>query len=144
MKIHVWLIGGLFAGLALTAAAEQAAPAPGSAPSAEQSWQQHWQRMQEYRQRWQAAKTPEERQKLREEHWKSMQEGMAGGCPMMGRHDGMGMHGGGQGGMMGHGCMAGAGGGMSEPTAEQLDRHIDHMEKMLEQLRAHREMLGKQ
>lgn len=131
MKIHVWLIGGLFAGLALTAAAEQAAPAPGSAPSAEQSWQQHWQRMQEYRQRWQAAKTPEERQKLREEHWKSMQEGMAGGCPMMGRHDGMGMHGGGQ-------------GGMPEPTAEQLDRHIDHMEKMLEQLRAHREMLDKQ
>lgn len=149
MKIRTWLIGSLLAGLAVTAGAEQSPPATQSAqPDAQQTWQQHWEQMQEYRKAWQAAKTPEERQRLQEQHWNSMQQGMAGACPMMGAGKpggGMGMHGGGCGGMGMHGGMQGGKGGMmGQPTKEQLDQHIEHMEKMLEQMRAHRQMLDKQ
>jgi hypothetical protein len=39
----------------------------------------------------------------------------------------------------------GKGAGMMMPldTPEQVDQHIQHMEQMLEQLKAHREMLSK-
>ncbi|GAB3469638.1 hypothetical protein [Azotobacter salinestris] len=145
MKIAPWLFGILFASSAALVGAQE------TPPDSEAAWQQHWQKVQEYRQAWQAAKTPEERRRLREQHWQSMHAGpgMAGGCPMMGpgmMHGegmdrpggGMGTTGGGQGMPGGHGAM------MGEPTPEQLDRHIAHLEKMLEELRAHREMLDTQ
>ena len=129
MNIQSWLLGSLFAGLALTA---QAQDAPAAADNSA-AWQQHWQQMQEYRQAWQAAKAQQERQKLQAEHWQSMQSGMGmiGGCPMAGG-PGMGMKGGK--GMMG-------GGMMGAPTKEMLDLRIQHMEQMLEQMRSHRQML---
>lgn len=133
MTIQSWVIGSLFAGLALTAQAQDAStPADNSA-----AWQQHWQQMQEYRQAWQSAKTPQERQKLQAEHWQSMQSGfgMMGGCPMAGG-GGMGMKG-------GKGMMPG-GGMASAPSKEMLDTRIQYMEQMLEQMRSHREMLDKQ
>jgi outer membrane biogenesis lipoprotein LolB len=97
----------------------------------EQQWQQHMQEMQQMHQSWMAGKTPEERQKLMLEHQKAMGGGMQmmGGCPMQGGMQGMGM---------------GAGKGMMQlDTVEQVDQRIKHMEQMIEQLRAHREMLEK-
>ncbi|MCW3150125.1 hypothetical protein N8H22_16080 [Stutzerimonas stutzeri] len=134
MNIRSCLLGSLFAALALTVQAQDAPPVDDNAV-----WQKHWQQMQEYRQAWQSAKTPQERQKLQAEHWQSMQPGfgMMGGCPMAGSGGaGMGMKGGK--GMMPGGRMTGA------PTKEMLDMRIQHMEQMLEQMRSHREMLDKQ
>jgi len=97
--------------------------------SSEQQWQQHMSQMRELHQSWMAGKSPEERHKLMLEHRQAMGGGMQmmGGCPMQG---GMGM---------------GKGAGMMMPldTPEQVDQHIQHMEQMLEQLKAHREMLSK-
>ncbi|EIK51455.1 hypothetical protein YO5_00815 [Stutzerimonas stutzeri TS44] len=125
MNIQSWLLGSLFAGLALTA---QAQDAPAAADNSA-AWQQHWQQMQDYRQAWQTAKTPEERQKLQAEHWQSMQSGMGmmGGCPGMGMKGGKGMMGGGM---------------MGAPSQEMLDMRIKYMEQMLEQMRSHRQMLN--
>ena len=111
--------------------AESTAPAA-SAPDS--SWQQHWELMQQRRQAMLGAKTPEERQKLMQEHWESMQGSMSmlGGCPGGGMGMGPGMMGGG----MGHGM--GAGQMMGPPTAEQLDQQISHVEQMLKELKAHR------
>ncbi|WP_407926676.1 hypothetical protein [Aquipseudomonas guryensis] len=78
-----------------------------------------------------AGKTPEERQKLMQEH----QQAMGGGMQMMG---GCPMHGGKQGMPMGHGT-----GMMQLDTVEQVDQRIQRMEQMIEQLRAHRAMLEK-
>lgn len=97
----------------------------------EQQWQQHMSEMQQMHQNWMAGKTPEERQKLMQEH----QQAMAGGMQMMG---GCPMHGGKQGMPMGHGM-----GMMQLDTVEQVDQRIQHMEQMIEQLRAHRAMLEK-
>ncbi len=111
-------------------AEEQAAPP-------EQQWQQHITEMRTLHQNWMAGKTPEERQKLMEQHWQAMGRGMQsmGGC--MGGGHGMGMG-------MGQGMAPGLGGGWaSMDTVEQVDLRIQHMEQMLEQLRAHREMLAK-
>ena len=133
MKTRSWVLGSILAGLAMSASAQ---PAPAYDNEA---WQQHWQKMQEYRQAWQAAKTPEERQKLRDEHWQSMQStmGAMGGCPMGGgcRH-----------GQTGRQADAGAmgGGRMMAAPSEMLDMRIQHMEQMLEQMRSHRDMLDKQ
>jgi len=134
MKVRSWIIGSLLAGLAASASAQQA-PAYDN-----EAWQQHWQQMQEYRQAWQNAKTPEERQKLREEHWKSMQSGIGtmGGCPMGGPGAGMGKPG-------GKAMPGGMGGGMmGAPSKEMLDLRIQNMEQMLEQMRSHRQMLDNQ
>ncbi|MCQ4347462.1 hypothetical protein NGA35_08490 [Pseudomonas stutzeri] len=105
----------------------------------EQQWQQHITEMRQLHQSWLAGKTPEERQKLMEAHQQAMGRGMQnmGGCMVDGK--GMGMGGG-----MGKGMGKGMGmGGMSLNTVEQVDLRIQHMEQMLEQLRAHREMLAK-
>lgn len=115
--------------LLLTAASSLAA----TDAATEQQWQQHMQEMQQMHQSWMAGKTPEERQKLMLEHQKAMGGGMQmmGGCPM-------------QGGMQGMGMGMGAGKGMMQlDTVEQVDQRIKHMEQMIEQLRAHREMLEK-
>ncbi|WP_417787730.1 hypothetical protein [Stutzerimonas xanthomarina] len=135
MNIRPWIIGPVLAGLVATAQAQPAAD------NNEQAWQQHWQQMQEYRQAWENAKTPDERQKLRDQHWQSMRSGfgMMSGCPMgqqgggMGKSGGMGMQGGMNGGpMMG-----------MQPSKEMLDLRIKHMEQMLEQMRSHRNLLDK-
>ena len=133
MNVLSWIIGPVLAGMMVTAQAQQA---PGDD---EQAWQQHRQQMQEYRQAWENAKTPEERQKLRDQHWQSMQSGfgMMDGCPMggpgagMGKSDGKAMQGG-----MGGGRMMGM-----QPSKEMLDLRIQHMEQMLEQMRSHRDLL---
>ncbi|AHY43758.1 hypothetical protein CXK93_10660 [Stutzerimonas decontaminans] len=135
MKTRSLIVGSLLLGLAMSASAQQT-PADDNA-----AWQQHWQQMQEHRQAWQSAKTPQERQKLRDEHWQSMQSSMAamGGCPMGGPGSGMGKQGGkAMPGAMGGGRMMGA------PSKEMLDMRIQHMEQMLEQMRSHRQMLDKQ
>lgn len=133
MKTRSWVIGSVLAGLAITAQAQQASDYD------EQAWQQHWQKMQEYRQAWQGAKTPGERQKLSDQHWQSMQSGfgMMGGCQMGGPDAGMGMSG-------GKGMQGGMGAGMMEaPSRQMLDVRIRHMEQMLEQMRSHRDLLDK-
>lgn len=93
----------------------------------EQQWQQHMSEMQQLHQNWMAGKTPEERQKLMQEHQQAMVGGMQmmGGCPMQGMGHGMGM------------------GMMQLDSVEQVDQRIQHMEQMIEQLRAHRAMLEK-
>lgn len=96
----------------------------------EQQWQAHIDQMRELHQQWMAGKTPEERQKLMQQHQQSMGQGMQamGGCPM-GMGQGMGMQ-------------PGAGMGMgAAQSVEQIDLRITHMEQMIEQLRAQREML---
>ena len=105
-----------------------------------EAWQQHWQKMQEYRQAWQAAKTPEERQKLRDEHWQSMQStmGAMGGCPMGGPVPAWANRAASQ--CRGQGRRPHDGG----TVREMLDMRIQHMEQMLEQMRSHRDMLDKQ
>lgn len=138
MKMQSMLLSAVLLGAAVNVQAQDVA-------TDESAWQKHWQQMQEYRQAWQNAKTPEERSKLREQHWQSMQSGVGwmGGCPMSGA-DGMPMGGKGMGmGMqggkgMGPGAMAGA------PTKEMLDMRIERMEQVLEQMREHRKMLDKQ
>ncbi len=98
----------------------------------EQQWQAHIDQMRELHQQWMAGKTPEERQKLMQQHQQSMGQGMQamGGCPM-GMGQGMGMQPG-----------AGMGMGMgAAQSVEQIDLRITHMEQMIEQLRAQREML---
>lgn len=119
------LLGGLLL-LAATGSSWAAADA-----SAEQQWQQHMSEMRQAHQKWMAGKTPEERQKLMQQHQQAMGSGMQmmGGCPMHGGMQGMGMG-------MGMGMM-------QMDTVEQVDQRIQHMEQMLEQLRAHREMLAK-
>ncbi|MCC6075277.1 hypothetical protein ACFPTX_01495 [Pseudomonas sp. GCM10022188] len=126
----------LCAGILLLAASG-ATWAQDPAATPEQQWQQHITEMQKLHQGWMAGKTPEERKKLMEQHWQAMGRGMQGmgGC-MAGDH-GMGMAGG-----QGMG-MGGAGMGMGPETVEQVDLRIQHMEQMLEQLRAHRQMLSK-
>ncbi|BAP79064.1 MULTISPECIES: hypothetical protein [Pseudomonadaceae] len=135
MNIRSWIIVPVLTGLVMTA---QAQPAP---DYDEQAWQQHWQKMQEYRQAWENAKTPDEKQKLRDQHWQSMQSGfgMMDGCPMGGAGAGMGKSGGKamQGGMSGGRMM-----GM-QPSKEMLDLRIQQMERMLEQMRSHRDLLDK-
>jgi outer membrane lipoprotein SlyB len=135
MKARSLIVGSMLVGLAMSASAQQT-PADDNA-----AWQQHWQQMQEYRQAWQSAKTPEERQKLRDEHLQSMQSSMGamGGCPMGGPGAGMGK----QGGNAMPGAM-GRGGMMGAPSKEMLDMRIQNMEQMLEQMRSHRQMLDKQ
>ncbi|MOA40049.1 hypothetical protein D3C78_1618810 [compost metagenome] len=100
-------------------------------PTAEQRWHQHITEMRQLHQNWMAGKTPEERQKLMQEHQQAMGRGMQsmGGCMADGKGMGMGMGGG--------------MGGMNLDTVEQVDQRIQHMEQMIEQLRAHREMLAK-
>lgn len=100
----------------------------------EQQWQAHIDQMRELHQQWMAGKTPEERQKLMQQHQQSMGQGMQamGGCPMGMAHG------------MGQGMQQGAGMGMGMGAAqsvEQIDQRIAHMEQMIEQLRAQREML---
>lgn len=133
MKSRSWFVGSLLLGLAMSAGAAEDAKVDNQT-----SWEQHRQQMQEYRQAWQDAKTPEERQKLREQHWQAMQSGTMANCPM-GMKGGMGMQGGAAGGK----GMAG-GNMMNAPTKEQLDWRIKQAEQMLEQMRNHREMLDKQ
>ncbi|MOA55163.1 hypothetical protein D3C78_1789080 [compost metagenome] len=97
--------------------------------------------MRQLHQSWMAGKTPEERQKLMQAHQQAMGRGMQnmGGCMAGGTGMGMGMG-------MGHGMGQGMGqgmGGMQMDTVEAVDLRIQHMEQMIEQLRAHREMLAK-
>ncbi|WP_244517280.1 hypothetical protein [Pseudomonas linyingensis] len=128
---------------ALLLAAATSAFAAETATTPEQQWQQHITEMRQLHQSWMAGKTPEERQKLMEQHWQVMGRGMQnmGGCMVDGEGMGMGM---GKG--MGQGMGKGMGQGMGwmrMDTVEQADLRIQHMEQMLEQLRAHREMLAK-
>lgn len=99
----------------------------------EQQWQTHIEQMRKLHQQWMGSKTPEERQQLMQQHQQAMGQGMQtmGGCPMgMGQGMGMGMQ---QGmGMMGMGAAQ---------SVEQIDQRIAHMEQMIEQLRAQRQML---
>ena len=115
----------------LLLAASGATWAQDPAATPEQQWQQHITEMQKLHQGWMAGKTPEERKKLMEQHWQAMGRGMQnmGGCMAGGQGMGMGMGGGGM--------------GMGMGTVEQVDLRIQHMEQMLEQLRAHRQMLSK-
>lgn len=115
----------------LLLAASGATWAQDQAATPEQQWQQHITEMQKLHQGWMAGKTPEERKKLMEQHWQAMGRGMQnmGGCMAGGQGMGMGMGGGGM--------------GMGMATVEQVDLRIQHMEQMLEQLRAHRQMLSK-
>lgn len=136
MKSRSWFVGSLMLGLAMSAGAQDANV------DNETSWKQHRQQMQEYRQAWQDAKSPEERQKLRESHWQAMHSGMVANCPM-GMKEGMQGGKGMQGGMQGGKGMQG-GNMMNAPTKEQLDWRIEQAEQMLEQMRNHREMLDKQ
>ncbi len=113
------------------------------AATSEQQWQQHITEMRQLHQDWLAGKTPEERQQLMEQHRQAMGRGMhtMGGWMTGGKETGMGMG-------MGKGMgmdMGGRGMGswMRMDTVEQVDLRIHHMEQMLEQLRAHREMLAK-
>lgn len=124
-------------GAILLLASAGAAWAEEKAATPEQQWQQHITEMRTLHQNWMAGKTPDERQKLMEQHWQAMGRGMQsmGGC--MGDGHGMGMGG------MGMGGMGMGGGWASMDTVEQVDLRIQHMEQMLEQLRAHREMLAK-
>ncbi|SDS38492.1 hypothetical protein [Pseudomonas oryzae] len=119
----------------LLLAASGATWAEDKAATPEQQWQQHITEMRQLHQNWMAGKTPEERQKLMEQHWQAMGRGMQnmGGCMAGGQ--GMGMNKG-----MGMGM---GGGWMRMDTVEQVDLRIQHMEQMIEQLRAHREMLAK-
>ncbi len=119
----------------LLLAASGATWAEDKAATPEQQWQQHITEMRQLHQNWMAGKTPEERQKLMEQHWQAMGRGMQnmGGCMAGGQ--GMGMNKG-----MGMGM---GGGWMRMDTVEQVDLRIQHMEQMIEQVRAHREMLAK-
>ena len=132
------LLGGLLVSLA---ACVQTPSSPGAGGS---EVQQHCQLMQQQCLAIHAAKTPEERQKLMLEHRQAMMAGgmgMSGGCPAAGAHGGMGMGPGMMGGGMGHGMGSGAMG--AAPTAEQLDRQIEHLELMLKQRIAQRAGMGK-
>ena len=132
------LLGGLLVSLA---ACVQTPSSPGAGGS---EVQQHCQLMQQQCLAIHAAKTPEERQKLMLEHRQAMMAGgmgMSGGCPAAGAHGGMGMGPGMMGGGMGHGMGSGAMG--AAPTAEQLDRQIEHLELMLKQHKAQRAGMGK-
>lgn len=133
----------LVLGSSAWAATETSKPAT---ETPEQQWQQHVTEMQKLHQDWMAGKTPAERQKLMEQHWQAMGRGMQnmGGCMAGGQGMGMGQ-GQGQGMGMGGGGMGMGGGGMGmgAETVEQVDLRIQHMEQMLEQLRAHRQMLTK-
>lgn len=123
------LLGGLL--VLLATGSSWAATDAAKDAATEQQWQQHMNEMQQMHQSWMAGKTPEERQKLMQEHQKAMGSGMQmmGGCPMHGNMPGMGM---------------GQGMGMMQlDTVEQVDQRIKHMEQMIEQLRAHRAMLEK-
>lgn len=119
----------LFGGMLLLVAAGSAWAE--TKATAEQQWQQHITEMRQLHQNWMAGKTPEERQKLMQEHQQAMGRGMQsmGGCMAGGNRMGMG-------GGMGQGWMR-------LDTVEQVDQRIQHMEQMVEQLRAHREMLAK-
>lgn len=142
MKNRTVLCLGL---LMLVAGGASAAETAETAATPEQQWQQHIAEMRQLHQSWMAGKTPEERQRLMEQHWQAMGRGMQGmgGCPAGG--PGMGMGGGmadGKG--MGMGGGMGMGMGWAQPdNVEAVDLRIRHMEQMLEQLRAHREMLAK-
>lgn len=123
------LLGGLL--VLLASGSSWAATDAAKDAATQQQWQQHMSEMQQMHQRWMAGKTPEERQKLMQEHQMAMGSGMQmmGGCPMSSNMSGMGM---------GHGM-----GMMQLDTVEQVDQRIQHMEQMIEQLRAHRTMLEK-
>lgn len=141
-KIGRLLLGGLLVSLA---ACVQTPSSPGAGGS---EVQQHCQLMQQQCLAIHGAKTPEERQKLMLEHRQAMMAGgmgMSGGCPAAGAHGGMGMGMGMGPGMMGGGMGHGMGPGAmgAAPTAEQLDRQIEHLELMLKQLKTQRAGMGK-
>jgi hypothetical protein len=92
------------------AAAAPAAPTPGQMDSMMRS-------MQEMHDKMMAAKTPEERARLMQDHMKVMQDGMG----MMGRMRG------------GKGGMGGMGGGMSMGP-ETMGRRMDMMEMMMQMM----------
>lgn len=134
------LLGGLLVSLAACA------QAPWSSGAGRADGAQHCQLMQQQCQAIQAAKTPEERQKLMQEHRQAMMAGggmgMHGDCPAAGAHGGMGMgHDMGHG--MGHGMGMPMGAMGAAPTAAQLDQQIEHLELMLKQLKAQRAGMGK-
>ncbi|SDS53088.1 hypothetical protein [Pseudomonas oryzae] len=139
------LAGGLVVGLVACAQQPPAPSAPGTAAAGD--WQQRCGLMQQQCLAMGAANTPEERQKLMEQHWQLMQENhMAmGTCPM-------GMMGAGMGPGMMHDQGMGPGMGTMGPgmgpmagslTAEQLDQRILHVEAMLKQLKEQRARMGK-
>lgn len=143
------LLSGLLAGVAACAQKSSAPPAPPALAGGD--WQQRCEMMQQYCQSMHTAKTPEERQKLMEEHWQLMRQNkmMPDACPMGGGMGmGPGMMGQGMGpGVMGPGMMGGQGMGpgpmTGSPTAEQLDQRIQHVEAMLKQLKEQRARMGK-
>lgn len=103
-----------------------------------QKMQENVREMQSQLDRVATAKTDEERRDALAEHMRTMQQnlamgrnmmmGAAGGCPMMGG----GMMGPG---MMGPGMMGGAGGGGAGPAEMQrMERRLDMMQMMMEQL----------
>ena len=129
------LLGGMLATVA-ACAQQQSAPTTVDAGG----WQQRCALMQQQCVDMHAAKTPEERQKAMEQHWRLMRDNkmmMPGACPM-GMMDGgpgmaPGMMGHGMGpAMMEHGAMGGS------LSAEQLDQRIQHVEAVLEQLKEQR------
>lgn len=126
-----YLLALMLLGVSIPAVAQSVAPA-------DQQWQQHMTAMQQLHQQWLHSKTPEQRQQLMQQHRQAMAESMPmlGGCPGMPAGTGMA----GQT-MMGKGMGHGQGQWLDAP--EQLEQHIQHMEQMLEQLRARRDMLDK-
>ncbi len=97
--------------------------------------QERYKKMQEQMEKIRQTKDPKERQKLLQEHWQTMHEGMG----MMG---GMGMGPGSRGGGMGmgygpRGCPAGA---TPEATAcrqNMMERRMDMMQMMMDQMMEH-------
>lgn len=126
-----YLLALMLFGLSIPAVAQ-------SGVSPDQQWQQHMTEMQQLHQQWLQSKTPEQRQQLMQQHRQNLAESMPmlGGCPGMQSASGMP----GQA-MMGKGMGHGRAQWLDAP--EQLEQHIQHMEQMLEQLRARRDMLDK-
>ena len=95
--------------------------------------QERYKKMQEQMEKVRQAKDPKERQKLLQEHWQTMHDGMGmmGGMGMGPRGGGMGM------GYGPRGCPAGA---TPEATAcrqNMMERRMDMMQMMMDQMMEH-------
>lgn len=129
---------------------KKAAPAAGDADMDKfyAAMQERHKKMQAQMERLSKTKDPKERQKILDEHWKTMHEGMD---MMMGRGGmgrgmmmgGMGMMGPGGGGM-GPGGRMGPGGGMGPMSPEMMDQRqrrmeqrMDMMQMMMDQMMQH-------
>ncbi|MBD3640847.1 MAG: hypothetical protein HUJ18_07610 [Marinobacter sp.] len=118
-----------------------------------QQMQQNWSRMNEFNRRMPGAGSPEERQRLLEDHWEAMEEqmelmhrgmmgpGMMGGSGgMMGGNQGQGM----MNNQPGQGNRQGNGAGMSPDQRLQfMEQRMDQMQLMMEQMLQHQRQLNR-